>query len=179
MLSMRIETLVNALVRQELVGKGREKEALHFHFSLGMAVYTSSENYEKRRKSGSIDPFEEHRGLHMLYYVKPGFSYISVFSAITPSAFMKVDEVQDWTHEITHDSCWAQVDTFSRAYFDMAEKINQAMVKEGLEKVAPLNMSEYNTPPLFGPVFDWVPIEISKDPNDDRGYRRLVKVLKG
>jgi len=165
MFSISIKTLVNSLVRQELQDKGREKEALHFHFRLELSHYTNTATYS------------ESRGLHLLYHVKPRFSYITVFSAVHSSSFIKVKEVEQWRHEITHDSCWANIQVFSEVYFDMAEKVNAKLKEADLETPAPKDMNEHNSFGLFGPVFDWVPVKISKDPDDERNYLKLVKVL--
>lgn len=166
MLSMQIESLINAIVRQELRGKGREKEALHFHLDISISHYMDSEHYSERR------------GLHLLYHLNPSGTYISVFSAVTDSPFTKVDEVTNWKHECTHDSCWANTRAFADLYFDLAGRINDALFEDGLDKIAPKDMTEHNSFYLFGPAFDWVPVEVSKDSTDDRNYRRIVKVTK-
>lgn len=165
--SITISILVNALVRQELQGKGREKEALHFHFDMGMAHYTNNKTYSQRR------------GLHLLYHLNPKGTYISVFSAVTPSCFTGIHEVEKWTHEVTHDCCWANdIKGISGTYFDMAEKINAALKRDNLPEVAPAHMSEHNGFLVGAPVFEWVPVEVTKDPEDDNRYRRLIKVLE-
>lgn len=161
MLSMRIDSMLYNLVKQELVGKGRKDEALHFHFDLRMAYAD----------------FREFRGLHMLYYLPPGMSYVTVFSAVTDDPFIKIGKVQEWKHETTHDSCWRDVQTFSNVYFAMADEINKKLEKETGSSVAPCEMREHNSFRLFGSAFDWVKVEVSRDPEDDRNYRRLVKLL--
>ncbi len=165
MLSMKIESLVAALVRHELVGKGRENEALYFNFDLRMGSYTDGESYNQSR------------GLHLLYQVNPGYSYITVFSGITPSPFDKIKDVKEWKHECTHDSCWRDIQVFSQVYFEMAKQINEARVQDGLPEIAPAEMHEHNSFPLFNQTYLWVPVRITKDPNDAHNYRKLVEVL--
>lgn len=174
MLTIRVETVVAAIVDQELRRKGRNKEALHFHFDLGM-------HYHHTYASGKVETFSQRRGLHLLYHCNVHSTYITVFSAITVSPFAAINKVEDedWKHEASHDSCWRDIRAFQESYFDMAEDINSALEKKGIEEVAPAAMQEHNSPAMFGQgLYSWVPVEVSKDPNDERNYRKIVKVLK-
>ena len=163
MLSMNVSGLVDALVKQELLDKHVKDKAMHFHFDVGMSYYTNGGSFNARR------------GLHMLYHSKLGYGSVSVFSAVTPSPFVRVGEVDGWDHDTTHDSCWRGVTTYSRVYFDMAQEVNSKIEEAGLAPIAPAMMTEHNT--LFGPVYDWVAVEVSLDPKDRYQHRRLVKVL--
>ena len=165
MLSMSVSGIVDALVEQELVRKGGNDKALHFHFDLGLAHYTRSETYTARR------------GLHMLYHLRPGYGSVSVFSAVTHSPFVKVRAVDGWDHDTTHESCWRGVTTYSKVYFDMAQEVNSKIEEAGLAPIAPIMMTEHNTFSLFGPVYDWVDVEVTLDPKDRYQHRRIVKVL--
>lgn len=166
MLEMKIETLVAAIVRQELRGKGREGEALYFHFDLGMGYYTDDQSYKARK------------GLHLLYYLTPDSgSYITVFSAVTDSPFTKIGEIKKWKHECTHDTCWRDIGVFSQVYFAMAEEINAMLKQDGLEEVAPKDMSEHNSFPIFNDLaYSWKKVRVSKDPNCESSYRKMVEV---
>lgn len=167
MLSMRIDTLVAAMVRKLLIedgGDGPDK-ALHIHFDLSMSQYYVGPN-----------SYNQRCGLHLLYHCPYGGS-VTVFSAVTESPFTKIKEVKEWVHEVTHDSCWRDIQVFSRIYFGMAEKINSALKADGFDAVAPKDMSEHNTFGLFIPIFNWVPIKVTKDSEDTFGYRRLVELV--
>ena len=166
MLTMRVESLVSAIVRQELCGKQeRKKEALHFHFDCSISHLVGHKYYRTRQ------------GLHLLYCAPNHRNYVSVFSAWTTSPFTKIKEIGGWKHEITHDSCWSTIDVFSRAYFAMAVEVNRQLIKAGLETVAPAEMSEHNNFALFGPAFEWVPAEMKTDPACERNYRKLITVI--
>lgn len=175
MFNLPLMSVVNKIVEHELVGKGRDKEALHIHLDLRMSYY------------GIHEVFNTSRGLHLLYWVPLRFSYISVFSAVTSSPFTKAKEIETlskvkeleatgWKHEITHDSCWREIRTVTDLYFEMAKEIMTAMGDEA-KLLAPVDMSEHNDFALFGSLFDWIPVEISKDPTDPHNYRKII-VLK-
>lgn len=166
MLSMRIDSLVASLVRHELVGKGREDEALYINFDLRLSSHTNEG-----------DSYNQSRGLHLLYHVNPGYSYITVFSGITPSPFGKAKDVEKWKHECTHDSCWRDIQVFSQLFFEMAKQINAERVEDGLPEIAPAHMHEHNSFPLFDKMYDWKRVRITKDPNDSNSYRKLVELL--
>jgi hypothetical protein len=164
MLTIPIRSLVNQIVRQELQHKGRRDEALYLNFDLRMGYYTNARS------------FEQSRGLHLLYYLPPQMSYITVFSGITASPFDKIQQVKEWKHECTHDSCWADINIFTNTFFEMAGKINEAMEEEGLPMVAPAAMSEHNGFRLFkSSLFEWVKVRVSRDMTDM--YRRSVELL--
>jgi hypothetical protein len=169
MFNISLISVVNKIVEHELIGKGPptllRQEALHFHLDLRMSYY------------GKNEVFDISRGLHLLYYVRPGYSYpISVFSAITSSPFTKAKEVNEWKHEVTHDSCWRDIRTITELYFQMADQILTAMGEEG-KSLAPKDMHEHNGFALFGPLYDWIPVEVKKDLTDPNNYRKTV-ILK-
>jgi hypothetical protein len=164
MLKIDVRNVVHAIVEQELIRKGREGEALYVNFDLRMSHHTNNKSYDQSR------------GLHLLYQVNPGYTYVSVFSAVTDSPFATIREVEEWKHEVTHDSCWRDTNVFSQVYFDMAEKINAAMKADKRKPIAPKDMHEWHNLGRAG-LFQWVKVNITKDPNDDRNYRKLVEVL--
>jgi hypothetical protein len=166
MFSMKIEDLVQRIVMSELVGKGREKEALYLCFDVSLSYYTDGDSYDQRA------------GLHLLYQVNPSYTYVNVFSAVTDSSFVPINKVEKWKHEISHDSCWRNIRVFSDLYFSMANAINEAMVEDGLKKVAPKDMHEYNKFSGFGDyLYRWVPVKISKDKTDENNYRKIIELL--
>lgn len=147
--------------------KGYDTDALYIHFDVSMAHYHNGGEYSQRK------------GLHLLYQRDPGYSYITVFTGVTESPFAKIKEVE-WKYITHHDSCWKDVSTFSEVYFDMAKKVNEMLVKDGLPEIAPRDMTEHNFLPLFGAdLYKWVKIHMKKDPTDERNYRRLVTILEG
>jgi len=159
---MKIETLIAAIVTQELFGK---KEALHFHFDLDLCHYCKGGKY-----------FSQRRGLHLLYHMERGSSYVSVFSAVTNSPLTKISDIKEWKHETTHDSDWRDIGVFSDTYFEMAEKINASLKEAGFEEVAPKDMTEHNNIPIFAPMYEWVDVRVRKDPDDKYNYRKLIEV---
>jgi len=163
MLKIDVRNVVNALVEQELRGKGRQDSALYIHLDLRMSHHTNNKSYDQSR------------GLHLLYYCLPQMSYITVFSGVTDSPFSKVREVKEWKHACTHDSCWRDVNTFSQVYFDMAANINAMLKKEKKEEIAPKDMHEWHN--FHSGLYTWVPVKVTKDPTDDRNYRKLVEVM--
>lgn len=177
MLSMNIDNLVHSIVLQELDGKGRENEALCFNFDLRM-------HYMVQNKE-----FAAGRGLHLLYHQRPSSTYITVFSAITTSRLLSTKKVKTWKHEATHDECWKYDNrSFHEAFMEMMDEINNEMVHCGLEAVGGDKMSQHNqfnwhTGVQSGSLrynffaFSWVPVEVSKDPNDEHNHRRLIKLL--
>jgi len=169
MLSIKVETIVNDLVEQLLIKAGGNEKVLHFGFKCNLAYY------EHVNSGGPI--YDSVCGLHLLYHLQPGYGYVDVFSAITDSASVTVKQVNDWKHEASHGSCWRDIGTFSKVYFDLADKVNVKLVEDGRSAVAPMHMSEHNGPQLFGPVFSWVDAKVSIDPNCDRRYRKLVSLL--
>lgn len=167
MLKMNISNVVNAIVRQDLQGKGRNDEALHFHFRLDMAYYLG-DNSGREYRSG--------RGLHLLYHSRSG-SHISAFSSVMTSAFAGKEKVDNWRHEITHDSEWSNINIFSTTYFTMAEEINKQLESDNRGPVAPVEMSEYNNFRDISRLYQWVKVEVQVDPKDEYGHRRLIKLL--
>lgn len=166
MFNLSLTGVINKIVEQELVGKGRDGEALHLHLDLRMAYYT---------KTGG--EYDTSRGLHLLYYVPDCASYISVFSAVTLSCFTKVKDVFDWKHEVTHDSCWRDISTINDLYFQMARQVIASLGDKGKD-LAPKDMTEHNSFALFGNLYDWVPVEVKKDYTDPHSYRKSIVLLK-
>lgn len=167
MLSMRIDSLIANLVRQELSDKDYSSDkALHFHLDLRMSYY---------QPDGKT--YSDSCGLHLLYHSHKGYDSITVFSAVMGSPFARIKEVKEWDHEVTHDSCWRDISVFSRIYFAMAANINSKLLEDGCNEVAPITMSECNNFSTFSDAFNWVNVCITKDPNDSANYRRLIKIL--
>lgn len=171
MFDMSLQTLVNAIVSQELIGKGREKEGLLFSFDVSFCSYHETEVEFKE--------FDTRRGLHFLYQVNPNYTYVNVFSAVTERPFDSPLKAT-WKHECSHDSCWRNdVQAFNRLYFDMAEEINQKLVAAGLPRVAPKDMSQHIFPGgMSRNLYSWVACHITKDPADPHRYRKLVTLGK-
>lgn len=166
MLNMNIENLVNSLVNQELVGKGREHEAIHFQFDLSLNYYTNNKSYTERQ------------GLHLLYHCKAHFRNITAFSALTESAFSNVKDIKEWIFQGSHDSCWRNLGIFSNAYFGMAARLNAQLSQDGLKNIAPKDMDQHNIFPLFSnQVFDWIPVRVTKDETDPIRHRRFIQTF--
>ncbi len=164
MLQIRLDKVVNQIVQCELLNKGgRKEQALHLHFDLRTSYYAECQSYHASR------------GLHLLYHVKPGSSYVDVFSSMADSPFDKIQTVKEWKHEISHDSCWRDIQCFSNIYFEMADEVNNAIRKSGGKSVAPINMSECNGFGTLESLYRWVPVRITKkDPSDS--YRKTVEI---
>lgn len=167
MFEMSLQNLVNAIVDQELARKGNDTHGLYFSFDPGLSFYSDSgEDYSAKR-----------RGLHLLYQVNAGYSYINVFSAVTDSPFDPISKCE-WKHEHTHDSCWRSVNAISDLYFEMAEEINQQLEADGKPRIAPRDMCQYVHTALSRNLYSWVPCKVEKDPADPHNYRRIVIIGK-
>jgi len=163
MLSIAINRLANKIVEQELLKKGgRTDEALYLNFALRTSVFTKANRYS------------EMRGLHLLYHMPNGSRSISVFSGITPAACSLIRDVREWKHEISHDSCWRDIRTFSNVYFEMAERINTRLEEDGIEGVAPADMYNDNDFNMMGEVFSFIRVSVSKDISDPMSYRKRI-----
>src|ERR1700723_2320616 len=112
MFEMRLDKVVEQIVSTTFAQGRREKEALYFNFDLRLW------SFEKQEQ------FYTSRGLHLLYHQQSYSSYISVFSAISPSPFGRMKDIAEWKHESTHDSCWRDIRGLTDLYFDMANEIN-------------------------------------------------------
>ena len=165
MLEMRVSHVVEQVVRQFLLPTdgGRESEAIHFQFDIDLSYWGKKAEYE----------FNERAGLHLLYHRKPECAAVSVFSGLTESPFDRMKEVKKWKHETSHDSCWRDINVFSQLYFGMADRINAKLEK----KVAPCEMRQFNNFAMFNGLFQWVPCEVSYDPDDPHRYRRKIVLL--
>lgn len=188
MLNVSIDTITSALVLQLLVDVGgKDNVALHFNFDLSLSYHPTGVRKLTTTKANeetfsfSRSKYGVRQGLHLLYHLKAGYGSVDVFSAITESPFDKCNQVASWKHETSHDSCWANLPLFSTTYFGMANKINAMLKEDGFEEVAPVDMFECNAPCLFNPrgetLFNWVPVEVSKDPQDKNNYKKIIKVL--
>lgn len=164
MLQMNLSSLVDAIVRQELIGKRGVVvgKALYFNFDVRLS-------HSEERGS-----YHQSRGLHLLYHCKFG-TYIDVFSAVTENCFAQIKDVGNWKHEVSHDSCWSNLHVFSEVYFSMAEKINGERSAKGLAKVAPRDMHQWNGFGRQG-LYQWVPVDVTKDLADVRGYKKKVQL---
>jgi len=165
MLNIKIDSLVGQIVRQELVGKGRKDEGLYLNFDCRLGNYVGTKTYSQSR------------GLHLVYHVNPGSSYVTVFSGVTDSPFASIKDVSNWKHESSHDTCWRDIHVFSEIYFDMAQKINEARMSYGLEDIAPAAMHENNSFNGFDKAFSWVKVSVTRDKNDINNYRKVLELL--
>lgn len=166
MLTIKISSVVDSIVKQMLARTPdfvEDDRALYFGFHLKLTHHSASSAC----------------GLHLLYHRTPGSTYVSVFSAVTP-VFEKLEKIESnrWKHEATHDSCWRDIQAFSKIYFEMAADVN-AQLGEAYQ-VAPVDMSQHNSfDDMFTDVaFKWVKVKVKKDPTDTNNYRRLIELLK-
>lgn len=166
MLQIDLRRVVNQIVQHELYSLGKEDLALYVNFDVRMSHYMPF----------SGKPYNQSRGLHLLYYVKPGHSYVTVFSGVTSSPFGSINDVVAWKHECTHDSCWRDIDIFSTMYFEMAEKINLLLVENNFEEIPPKDMNEFSA--FRGnQLFNWIPVNVTKDSQDVYNYNRILKLI--
>lgn len=173
MFRIPLDTLTNSLV-ETLLPHGKstrpETSALHFFYDVSLL---------SRVTEPTVTRFERRLGLHLVYVKPPGSAYIHVFSAETKAHQRKAIDVQEWTHQVSHDSEWRHTHAFNAPYFRMAQEINDARVADGFATVAPITMSEegHTTAGLFQPLFEWVNVHVSKDMSDEHGYRRSLRVI--
>lgn len=167
MLQIKLDKVVNQVVTHEMRNGWKANNALYFRFDLYMSHFVESQDYSQRC------------GLHLLYHVHPGSSSVDVFSSITDSPFAKINDIKEWKHECSHDSCWRDVGIFSNIYFKMAKSINEAMAASNLEEIAPKDMFEHNSFGSFDFLYKWVPVQIKKNPSDSYGhYRKTIELLE-
>lgn len=160
MLTMNIEATVDAIVRN-LLSTGREDEGLHFAFQ----VRASDDKYHRASLR-----------LHLVYHKREGHVSISVFSALVTDGHTVFDlDASRWTHEVTHDSCWADINVCHRAVMQLTDSINAQREKDGFEPVAAIDL-EFFTRPYTFKLFEWLPVVVSRDPNDPHRYRRTLQV---
>lgn len=169
MLEVKLESIVYTLVdriylsRDEFTSKARDdNKALYLNFDVSLSYY------ENGKKAGV------RKGLHLVYYAPFG-RYVTVFSAVTDSCFAKCTEVKDWKHEITHDSCWRNLEIFSTLYFNSAKDINDQLEESGMKSVRPVDMNQNVF--INDELYRFINVEVSRDPADERGYRKILKVL--
>lgn len=171
---MNLQYLVGAIVRKEVWRnkQTRKNAALSFSFDVRMHSFEEQDTH--------LHEFRESRGLHLLYHTAfPGSERISVFSGITDSPFGKLQDVKEWKHNTTHDTCWRDVNLFSSLYFDLAERINAKRVEKGLKEIPPKDMTELvSFAGLNGDIYSWRLVDVTNDPEDDRNYRKLIKILE-
>jgi hypothetical protein len=167
LLQMSVQSLVNAIVEQELVGKGRPDQGLYFAFDVGLTLYRGDDGE-------CIDA--KRRSLHLLYQANPEQTYIHVFSSTTDSPFSKpTDSDVIWQHEGSHDSCWRTCNAIDSLYFEMAEEINATLPAK--QRRSPADMTQFVNPQLFRGLFRWLPCKVERDNTDTRGYRRTLTLL--
>ncbi len=164
MFEMKIDSLIERVVRHELLSKCTANEAMYFNFDISLSVY-----------KGDSSSYTERRGLHLLYHSPYGAS-INVFSSVTENCFASLKDVGNrWKHETSHDSCWKDIRVFSKTYFEMAESINSHLRIHGQAEKAPKDMDQFNC--FRDYLFRWVSVKVSKDPKDTNNYRRIVEIL--
>lgn len=176
MLEMKLSSVVYQVVRAELKGNVKKGpphpavmgNALYFNFDVSLAHHVNNHVV-------GIKEYRRRKGLHLLYH-SPRGSYVNVFSSVTENSFAKVGEVTNWKHETSHDTCWADIGTFSELYFSMSREINAEMVADGLPEVAPIEMHQFNSFRLFTEgLFQWIPVEVKNVVGED--YRKTVTIL--
>jgi hypothetical protein len=165
MLEMRISDVVDQVV-QHALQNNQEGQAVYLNFDVRLSCYDSGNKFQ----------YSATRDLHLLYHKLLQGANISVFSAITPSPFNRLNKVAHWTHEATHDTEWRRASIFNQMYFAMAEEVNNRRGLAGLSSIAPIAMKQHCDFPLGNELFKWVPVSIRKDPEDQYGYRRLITV---
>lgn len=163
MLTINLLRLCNQIVDHARTSMD-EKSAIHINFDVRLSYFIDGEIYGQSC------------GLHLLYHSR-GAGSVSSFSGLTDSPFGKISEVEQWRHECTHDSCWRNVSIFNDLYFDLAAKINGRLEKDGMKSVPPIAMENFITFRSQDSLYQMVQVEVSKDPTDSYGYKRLIKLL--
>ena len=166
-----MHTFTNGTDRRQKEGSdgGRDAQAIYLNFDVRLSNYDLEHNRFQYTAS---------RGLHLLYHKLRGGSSISVFSAVSSSPFDRLKTIKEWKHQATHDSEWRRVRIFNDVYFEMAEEVNAQREAAGLAEIAAAEMIQYC---VFAGIaeerlFQWVPVSIKKDPEDQYDYRRLITI---
>jgi hypothetical protein len=83
-----------------------------------------------------------------------------------------------WNNTSNHDSCWRSDGVqraISKIYSKQSNRINELLVADGLEPVAPIKMSQHNS---LGLGKAWTDVEITHDSDADSSYHRKVVSVK-
>lgn len=165
MFEIRLDRVAQQIVSHNLRGKGSgEQVALYLKFDVRLSSHGIAHTIA--------------RGLHLLYHQVLHHASVSVFSAVTPSPFDRIDTVKEFKHEVTHDSCWRDLRVFNETYFTMANEVNVIRKNYGLSEIAPVAMNQFVTFAGLGEdLFQWVSVKVTKDETDERNYRRVIQLL--
>ena len=169
---MRANSVVESLVRAELgfhnhSGDDRPHghgpgEALCISLDCRMADFETDEHLA--------------RGLHLIFYA-PNTNAISSFSGVSDSPFDAPTQVRLWTHECTHDSCWHDIQAYSKLYFELADNLNMVRLDKGWSERAPRDFYQATFFRFSEHIYSWVPVKVTIDPEDPNRHRRLLKLL--
>jgi hypothetical protein len=157
MFELPLRSLVQTIVRSQFPKNAREGEALHIGFDVRLGDY--SDDLENSLSAG----------VHLIYHCRFG-NYITVFSGVTDRPFDDYKSIEAWTHEVTHDSCWRDIQIIDRVYFSFADELNRLRLEAGLNRKAPKEFNQFVDFLHMDSMFAWVPVEVTKD-------RRTLKVL--
>ena len=167
MFEMRLDSLIQSIVRSNLSQNIKEGQAMYIHFNASLY------DFDQSNRDGN----EISVGLHLLYSCLPKRNCITVFSGVSPDSFRGIKEVKSWKHEVTHDSCWTDISVLNDTFFSMAKTLNDRRVGWGLPIKAPNQFSQNVTFPLSDKLWEWVDVKITKNPTDVHHYQKCVEVL--
>lgn len=166
LLQMSVQSLVNAIVSQELIDKGNPTHGLYFSFDVGLSLY--------REVNGRHTETHRRNGLHLFYHAPRANGSVHTFSGVTDSPFIRHTEIQ-WAHETSHDSCWRIVNTIDRLYFQQADSINCELGTD----IAPGDLHQFVTSGFSRSLFTWLPCKVELDSSDPHHYRKILTFTQG
>lgn len=155
-------------------------KALYLAFDIRTHFYPSGEEKNKY-KEASVSS-----SLHFLFhriYGSTGFCSTYTFGAISTDCFARLDKVKDEFEFLSsHDSCWKDA---ARDFANRVEHEHYQIVANNAGfRNDPIPYSRLNWRtgfPMFSSkpteFYQWVDVQIDRDPSDKHHYDKLVKVL--
>lgn len=163
MFEMRLDSLVQQIVKSHFPYKNPDfaNKGLYVAFDVRMSDYDVDVTHSAF--------------IHLIYHAQPESNCITVFAGLSTQS-SSIKDVKEWKHEITHDSCWRNINVFNSVYFYMAEKLNETRKEKGLSEKAPKDFHTFvDFPFVSDKLYDLIPIAIAKDPENH--YKRILTLL--
>jgi len=165
------------LKAEDYLRLGKPTKALYLAFDVRSSCF--------QKQKGMLDQeARAARSLHFLFHRTHGsigFCSTHTFAAVDDNPFAHIESIKEWKFLSSHDSCWkdAAGDFASAVYFQMAEEVNALAGFTKDEGPAPKDLSwnvwfqRFDTTEFY----QWVNVQVNRDPNDKHGYEELITVL--
>jgi len=168
-------------VAEDYLRLGRPTKALYLAFDLRAHYYPET----PEREISNLNEGGASCSLHYLFhrtYGSTGFCTTYTFAAVHDDCFARLKDVRDWQFLSSHNSCWkdAAEDKARRVENELYDRVC-AQVGFADDDHIPYNRLSWS---VWFPTFqraptefyEWVDVQIDKDPEDRHGYKCLVTV---